>query len=148
MYTYWKRSAPLPSMLIFDVPTREMCSVERPRTNTPLQALVTLNDPQFVEAARAFAQRLIKEGGATVESRIDLAFRLATARHPNPREIEILKIMVARQAEIFEADAEKAKSFLKVGESKRDESIDPIEHATWAVIAQMILNLDESVTRG
>ncbi|MFT4550927.1 MAG: hypothetical protein ACI8XO_003394 [Verrucomicrobiales bacterium] len=147
MYTYWKRSAPLPSMLIFDVPTREMCAVQRPRTNTPLQALVTLNDPQFVEAARALAQRLIKEA-ATTEARIDLAFRLATARHPNAREIEILKNTLATQTEIFKSDQTKAEEFLKVGESKRDESIDKTEHAAWSVISQMILNLDETVTRG
>ena len=148
MYTYWKRSAPMPSMLIFDVPTREMCSVQRPRTNTPLQALVTLNDPQFVEAARALAERLLKEGGETPESRIELAFRLSTSRHPNARELDILKSALARQAEFFKSDPQRATDFLKVGESKRDESIDPIEHATWSVIAQMILNLDETVTRG
>ena len=148
MYTYWKRSAPLPSMLIFDVPTREMCAVQRPRTNTPLQALVTLNDPQFVEAARNLAQRLIKEGGATADSRIDLAFRLATARTPNAREIDILKGTLAKQSAVFKADPNKAAEFLKVGDSKRDESIDPVEHAAWSVIAQMILNLDETVTRG
>jgi len=148
MYTYWKRSAPLPSMLIFDVPTREMCSVQRPRTNTPLQALVTLNDPQFVEAARALAQRLIKEGGDTAESRIALAFKLSTSRQPTQDEIDILKTTLTKQNAIFAADAKKAEEYLKVGESKRDESIPAIEHASWTVIAQMILNLDETVTRG
>ena len=148
MYTYWKRSAPMPSMLIFDVPSREMCSVQRPRTNTPLQALVTLNDPQFVEAARALAERLIKEGGDSPESRIDFGFRLTISRHPNPREVEILGQALASQREFFNSDPKRAAEFLKVGESERDESIDPIEHATWAVIAQMILNLDETVTRG
>ena len=135
-------------MLIFDVPTRESCAVERPRTNTPLQALVTLNDPQFVEAARALAQRLIKEGGSTAESRIDLAFRLTTARQPNGRELDVLKRTLATQTERFKADQKKAEEFLKVGESKRDDSIDLVEHAAWTVIAQMILNLDETVTRG
>ncbi|MGI9241361.1 MAG: DUF1553 domain-containing protein, partial [Verrucomicrobiales bacterium] len=148
MYTYWKRSAPMPSMLIFDVPTREMCSVQRPRTNTPLQALVTLNDPQFVEAARALAQRLIKEGGDTPASRIDLAFRLVTSRHPSQREIEILTGALAEQQEKFSSAPAEAEKFLQVGESARDESIELIEHASWTVLAQMILNLDESLTRG
>ena len=147
MYTYWKRSAPLPSMLIFDVPTREMCAVERPRTNTPLQALVTLNDPQFVEAARAMAQRLIREA-ETTDARIERAFALSTARKPNPREFEILKKTLESQLQRFKSDPAKADQFLKIGESKRDGSIDKTEHAAWTVISQMILNLDETLTRG
>ena len=77
-----------------------------------------------------------------------LAFRLTTARKPNPREIEILNDTLAKQSAIFKADPKKAEEFLKVGESKRDESIDPVEHATWSIISQMVLNLDETVTRG
>lgn len=148
MYTYWKRSAPMPNMLIFDVPTREKCVVKRPRTNTPLQALVTLNDPQFVEAARAMAERLIKEGGDSVEQKIGLAYRLTTARQPNSREIAIMNDALEEQLNVFKDDPESAKKFLEVGESKRDESIDLTEHAAWTVISQLILNLDEALTRG
>ena len=147
LYTYWKRSAPLPSMLILDAPTREICAVGRPRTNTPLQALVTLNDPQFVEAARAMAQRLILESKET-DTRIAQAFRLATAREPNTSEIEILKTALDEQLQNFKADPTKATQFLGIGESKRDESLDPVEHAAWTIISQMILNLDETLTRG
>ena len=148
MYTYWKRSAPMPNMLIFDVPTREKCVVKRPRTNTPLQALVTLNDPQFVEAARKLAERLIKEGGDSMEKRIQLAYRLTTARQPNSRELAIMVDTVQEQMDVFKADQERAKEFLSVGESPRDESIDLTEHAAWTIVSQLILNLDEALTRG
>lgn len=148
MYTYWKRSAPMPNMLIFDVPTREKCVVKRPRTNTPLQALVTLNDPQFVEAARALAERLIKEGGDSVEQKISLAYRLTTSRTPNSREVAIMNDALEEQLDVFKNDPEGAKKFLEVGESKRDESIELTEHAAWTVVSQLILNLDEALTRG
>jgi hypothetical protein len=147
MYTYWKRSAPMPNMLIFDAPTREKCVIKRARTNTPLQALVTLNDPQFVEAARGFAQRLIRSD-ATVRGRIDLAYQLATSRPATEREQTILRRVLRGQRERFEANPENAQQFLGVGERPRDASIDLVEHAAWTVIAQMILNLDETLTRG
>ncbi len=146
MYTYWKRSAPMPNMLIFDVPTREKCVVQRPRTNTPLQALVTLNDPQFVEASRHLAERLIK--AETDEAkRIDLAYQLCTSRTANDAEKGIISGLLAEQRDRFAKDTAAAAEFLKVGESPRDESIDQTEHASWTVIAQMILNLDETLTR-
>lgn len=148
MYTYWKRSSPMPNMLIFDAPSREKCVIQRARTNTPLQALVMLNDPQFVEAGRALAERLIKEGGADPASRIDLAYRLATARPATEREQTVVQQLLEDQRKRFTANPEGAKEYLAVGESPRDESIDPIEHAAWMVIAQTILNLDESLTRG
>jgi hypothetical protein len=148
MYTYWKRSAPMPNMLIFDAPSREKCVMRRPRTNTPLQALVTLNDPQFVEAGRAFAERLIREGGPADGERIGLAFRLATAREATENEIGILKGILEEQRYRFQQAPEKAAEFLKVGESVAAETIDPAELAAWSVVAQMLLNLDETLTRG
>lgn len=146
MYSYWRRSSPLPNMLIFDVPSREKCTVKRPRTNTPLQALVTLNDPQFVEAARVLAARLINERKDT-ESRIRHAYKLVTSREANSREIAILTDTLEEQIQEF-TDPEKANEYLSVGEHKRDEKIDPTEHAAWSVISQLILNLDEALTRG
>ena len=137
----------MPNMLIFDAPTREKCVVKRARTNTPLQALVTLNDPQFVEAARALAQRLIKEA-TDPRQRIELAYQLATSRGASQRETEILLNILQRQRKRFEANTDDAKQFLSVGEWKRDESIDMSEHAAWTVVAQMVLNLDEVLTRG
>ena len=147
MYTYWKRSAPMPNMMIFDAPSREKCVVKRARTNTPLQALVTLNDPQFVEAARSLAQRLIHSESSD-PARIELAYRLSTARPANPRETSILLDILDAQRERFDKDREKALQFLSVGELERDETIDVAEHAAWTVVAQMILNLDETLTRG
>ncbi|MFT7173985.1 MAG: hypothetical protein ACI9NQ_002215 [Paracoccaceae bacterium] len=147
MYTYWKRSSPMPNMLIFDSPSREKCVIQRQRTNTPLQALVTLNDPQFLEAGRALAQRLIKSGDSEAAKRIDLGYRLATSRPATAREIEILSKLFETNLKRFREDPAAAKDFLAVGESPRDESIDAIEHAAWMVIAQTILNLDESLTR-
>lgn len=86
LYTYWKRSVPNPAMLLFDAPFRETCTLRRPRTNTPLQALNLLNDPTYVEAARLLAQRMIREGGASIESRLTHGFRLVTARLPAVRK--------------------------------------------------------------
>jgi hypothetical protein len=147
MYTYWKRSSPMPNMLIFDSPSREKCVIQRQRTNTPLQALVTLNDPQFLEAARAFAERLLKSGKSDPAARIDLAYRYATARLATGREVEILTQLYQKNLARFQSAPETAKEFLKVGESPRDESLDSSEHAAWMVVAQTIMNLDESLTR-
>lgn len=148
MYTYWKRSAPMPNMIIFDAPSREICIVQRPRTNTPLQALVTLNDPQFVEAARIFAERILRDGGDSDEKRINHAFRLATGRHATPKEIQILTNTLSLKKAAFTTEQEAAKNYLQVGEHPRDESIPLPDHAAWTIIAQMILNLDETLTRG
>ena len=126
IYTYWKRSAPMPNMLIFDAPIREKCVVKRERTNTLLQALVTLNDPQFVEAARALAQWLISEGGEKTADRINLAYRLTT-RAANSRNLHPDR-NAGRTDRDLQDKPEQAKQFLEVGESK-DESIDAAEHA-------------------
>ncbi|MFT5122500.1 MAG: dsDNA-binding SOS-regulon protein [Kiritimatiellia bacterium] len=148
MYTYWKRSAPPPSMTIFDAPSREKCVVQRARTITPLQALVTLNDEQFVEASRHLAQRMVKEGGASFEERIHFAFRLNVSRKATPQEIAVCREVYEAQLASFQADVASAKKYLTVGESVRDEGIEVSEHAAWTVIANMILNLDEVLTRG
>ena len=147
MYTYWKRSAPMPNMLIFDVPSREKCVIQRQRTNTPLQALVTLNDPQFVEAARVFAQRLLQTGKTNPAELIDHGYRLATARPASQREVQILTNLLNKNRDRFKKDPEATKKFLAAGESPRDEKLDPAEHAAWMVVAQTILNLDETLTR-
>ncbi|MEE2825199.1 MAG: DUF1553 domain-containing protein, partial [Planctomycetota bacterium] len=147
MYTYWKRSAPMPNMIIFDAPSREKCVVQRARTNTPLQALVTLNDPQFVEAARVMAERLLtseKDNG----QRLDLAYRLCVSRPASPDERRVVLELLADQKSRFKASPETAKQLLAVGESSRDESLDMQEHAAWTIICQMFLNLDETLTRG
>ena len=148
MYTYWKRSSPAPSLTIFDTPTREKCVVRRSRTNTPLQALVTLNDPQYLEAARALAARAIHEGGATIESRITFAHRLSTGVRPREATLAVLKQAYEEELAVFAADSERANKLLAIGESPRDASIDPAEHAALMIVMSIILNLDETITRG
>ncbi len=148
IYTYWKRSAPHPPMQIFDAPTREKCTIRRPRTNTPLQALVTLNDVQFVEAARNFAQRIMLEGGESAEERLAFAYIQAIAREPTESERSALLSVFAAATDHYSANAEATKQLLEFGESKHDESLDATELAAWTIIASSILNLDETLTRG
>ncbi|MDB6032028.1 MAG: Planctomycete cytochrome domain secreted protein, partial [Verrucomicrobiales bacterium] len=148
LYTYWKRQSPPPNMMIFDAPTREYCVVRRPRTNTPLQALVLLNDPQFVEASRAYGQRLMLEGGKTIESRIAYGFRLATARKPEADEIKVLAEVYKQQFAAFQKDPAAAENLLKIGIFQTDPKLDKSEVAAWSTIASMLLNLDETLTKG
>ena len=146
MYTYWKRSAPMPNMMAFDAPTREKCVIQRQVTNTPLQALVTMNDEQFVEAARLFAERVMTEGGDTFESRLNFAFQLATARPADTLRIEVLKTFYNRQWNIYRDQTERAKDLLKIGDFPYDEKLDAAELAAWTMTASAILNLDETLT--
>jgi len=147
MYIYWKRSAPPPSMILFDAPSREKCSLRRGRTNTPLQALVAMNDPQFVEAARVLARRAIREGGAAPAERIIYAFRLAAGVRPRSATLAILTRAFAEELAVFKQQPERAAKLLSVGEADREQSIDPAEHAAMTIVMSMILNLDETLTR-
>ena len=147
LYTHWKRQSPPPNMLLFDAPTREYCVVRRPRTNTPLQALALLNDPQFVEASRAFADRVLREGGATDSDRLTYAFRLATARQPRADELSVLLQVLGEQRTQYRQDAESAQKLLGVGEYHPKSNASPADLAAWATVASMILNLDETVTK-
>ena len=147
MYTFWKRTSPPPMMQTFDAPDRETCTVRRSRTNTPLQALVLMNDPTFVEASRKFAERLMTEA-KTTDERIVLAFRLTTSRTPGDREIGVVRKMYEQQIAVYRKDSAAALKLLSVGESKRDEKLDAAEVAAWAMVANVVLNLDETLTRG
>lgn len=147
LYTHWKRQSPPPNMLIFDAPTREYCVVRRPRTNTPLQALALLNDPQFVEAARAFADRVLREGGKSTESRLNYAFRLATARKPKADELKVLQKVLEAQLKTYAQSPEAAQKLLSVGSYRAKGSCTPEQLAAWSTVASMILNLDETVTK-
>ncbi len=147
MYTYWKRSSPHPSMTTFDATTREKCTGRRSRTNTPLQALVTLNDPQFVEAGRAFAQRVLIEGGTTAGERISFAIRSALGREPRAAEQQLLTGLLERERARFQQQPERAKQLLAIGESPRNAALAADEHAAWTVVANTILNLDEFLTK-
>ena len=148
LYTFWKRTAPPPQMNILDAPSREACTIRRERTNTPMQALMLMNDPQFFEAARAFAERTVKEGGETTEERIAYLFETATARLPKPKEAALLSETFQSHYEELKADPEAAKALIAVGESKPDETLDAVEVAAWTMIANLILNLDEVLNKG
>ena len=147
LYTIWKRTAAPPSMLIFDSATREICTVKRSRTNTPLQALSLLNEITYVEAARKLAERMLAEGGATAEERIAWGFRRATSRRPDPTELKVLTSGVEQRLVQFRQNTESAKQLLAFGESKPLATLDPAELAAYSVAANVILNLDEVITR-
>jgi hypothetical protein len=147
MYTFWKRTAPPPSLATFDAPDREKCVARRARTNTPLQALVLLNDPTYVEAARALAARLIREGGRDAGRRIDLAFRLALAHPASPKQRQILRQLAGKELATYRGDPGAAAKLLRVGESECDKGLDAAELAAWTSVASVILNLDETITK-
>jgi len=147
MYTFWKRTAPPPALATFDAPDREKCTARRPVTNTPLQALVLMNDATYLEAARALAQRVIKDAGPDVASRIGLAFRLATGRRPEACEAQVLSHLANTKLARFRADKDAAVKLLRVGESAFDPKLDEAELAAWTMVASVILNLDETITK-
>jgi len=147
MYTYWKRAVPPPNLAALDAPNRETCTVRRQRTNTPLMALVLLNDPTFVEASRALAERVMVEGASTREDRLARIFELLLSRPPNSAETKVLTGLYDRQLAVYSADAEAAAALLAVGESPRNESLDLAEHAAWTCVASMVLNLDEAMSK-
>ncbi len=146
LYTYWKRTAAPPNMMAFDAPNREVCTISRGNTTTPLQALVTLNDPQFVEAARAFAERIQHQVGDEA-AKLRWAFLESTSREPKPAELKVLQSTLTRERTRYTAHANAANETLSVGESPRDQKLPPAEHAAWMQVATLILNLSESVTR-
>jgi len=146
LYTVWKRTVPPPSLTIFDAPDREKCTARRGVTNTPLQALTLLNDPTYVEAARALAQRVLRTGGRSDRERIDFAFKLATARTPDPQERGVLLGSLSEFRSTYRQDQTQLTKLLSVGESKPDSTLDPREVAAWTTLASMILNLDETIT--
>ncbi len=147
MYTFWKRTVPPPSMTTFDAPGREICAVFRSRTSTPLQALALMNDVTYVEAARALAQRMLTEGGSTTEQRIVYAFRRATARPPQPGELKIMVNAYQTRLAEFQKDKTAAQKLVEVGKSKRNEKLDLSELAAGTAVCNLILNLDEIVTK-
>ncbi len=148
LYTFLKRTAPPPQMTTFDAPSREACAVRRERTNTPMQALLTMNDPQYVESARTFAQRAMREAGPSVQDRIGFLFESATAREPSAAECDVIEAAYRDHLAVFKADAESAKRLIQIGEIKPDEKLDPADLAAWTLISNLILNLDEVLTKG
>jgi len=147
LYTFWKRSAPPASMDIFNAPSRETCTVRRERTDTPLQALVTLNDPQFVEAARYLAQRALKERADKPESRIDFLARQLLARPFSAEETRVVSKTLDDLLVYYRSRLEDAKKLLSVGESKADPTLDPALLAGWTMLTNQLMNLDEVLNK-
>ena len=147
LYTYWCRTFLHPSLLAFDAPTREECTVKRNRSNTPVQALVLLNDPIYVEAARALAERALREAGKDNGERIDWVYRTVLARSPRPAERDVLIPLYEKHKAEYQADHNAAAALLQTGEKPVANDIDTVELAAWTSIARVILNLHETITR-
>ncbi len=147
LYTLWKRSAPPASLDIFNAPSREVCTVRRERTNTPLQALVTLNDPQFVEAARSLAQAALAHGGETAEHKIDYVALRLLARSFRPEELAVVQASLAKLSAYYQSNPDEASRLLSVGESKADAALAPGTLAAWTMLANELMNLDEFLNK-
>ncbi len=148
LYTFWKRTAAPPQMTTFDAPSRESCQVRRERTNTPLQALLLLNEPQFVEAARALAERTLRQGGSTTEDRLTTMFRLVASRRPDAKDVAELSSSLKELTAHYASHIEAAKQLIATGETKPDPRFNPSELAAWTLIGNILLNLDEAITKG
>jgi hypothetical protein len=146
LYTWWQRTFLQPSLLAFDASTREECTVERPRSNTPQQALVLLNDPTYVEASRIFAEKIIASSGKTPD-RIQTAFRLALQRPASNAEIDVLTKLYEKHRTHYEANPKDAQAILGVGYAPASKNINAADLAAWTSVGRAILNLHETITR-
>ena len=147
LYTFWKRTAPPPMMTTFDASERNTCMVRRQPTSTPLQALVLLNDPQMLEAARRIGERALKENAASIADQITLTFRLLTGRQPTTRELRVLEKLRTEQLALFRANHADAEAMLKIGESASDPKLDRAELAAAAAVASAVMNFDEAILK-
>jgi hypothetical protein len=147
VYTFWRRTAPYAAFMAFDAPSREVCAERRPRTNTPLQALATLNDHFFVESSAALARRIVAEGGGEVAERVSYGFRLSVARAPLEREKELLVRLYNENLARYRKDASAARAMAAHG-GALPAGVDAAELAAWTVVANVLLNLDEVITKG
>jgi hypothetical protein len=147
MYWFWKRMAPPASLETFNAPNRETCTVRRERTNTPLQALVTLNDVQFFEAARNLAEAALKRPVATQDSNLDFIAMRALSRPFRPEERKVMAGALASHLSHYQTAMDDAKKVISVGESKADDTLPPPVLAAWTLTASQVLNLDEFVTK-
>jgi hypothetical protein len=147
LYIWWQRSYLHPSLLAFDAPTREECAAERNRSNIPQQALVLLNDPTYVEASRALAARILKEGGEDAESRLNWAWRQVLSRAPRPDEVKAILPLLDKQLTEYRCNLSEAQALLKIGQSPLPPEADPAELAAWTSVARVLLNLHETITR-
>lgn len=147
LYTQWQRTFLHPSLLAFDASTREEASCTRAISNTPMQALVLLNDPTYVEAARVFAARIVQEGGSSFEQRLGYAYQIALSRAPQAREVDILRTLYQKQRTRYAADQAAAEALIQTGDAPAARGIAPAELAAWTEVARALLNLHETITR-
>ena len=147
VYVHWQRQFLHPMLKAFDAPTREECTAQRPRSNTPVAALVLLNDPTFVEAARVFAERILAEGGDAFDRQVDFAFRQALSRPPDKAETSLLADLLSDSRNRFSDDAEAAEQLIGVGQKEAPGDVDTVELAAWTCVARAIFNLSETITR-
>jgi len=147
MYTFWKRTVPPAQLSTFDAPDREKCVARRARTNTPLQALVLMNDPTYIESARTLAQKVLHEAPRNPNARIKLAYQIAAARTPSSQELKLLAELASKQVAVYKRDPETAKKLVGIGESKASAGVDVAELAAWTTVTSAILNLDEVITK-
>ncbi|MGE3819882.1 MAG: DUF1553 domain-containing protein, partial [Isosphaeraceae bacterium] len=147
LYTYWCRTFLHPSLLAFDAPTREECTVRRPRSNTPLQALVLLNDPTYVEAARALAERALREAGPDDKDRVGWLYRVVLSRAPRGSESDVLQALLDKHRERYRSDRASAVALNDTGQKPAPADLDPVELAAWSSVSRTLLNLHETITR-
>ena len=147
MYWFWKRTAPPTSLSTFDAPDREKCVARRSVTNTPLQALVLLNDPAYVEAARVLAQNILNEAGSDTAKRLTLGFRKVTGRVPEARELKVLTDLAGKQMARYARDTKGASALVAIGASPVDKKLPVTELAAWTNVATVLLNMDEAITK-
>ncbi len=145
VYTHWQRQFIHPMLKAFDAPSREECTAQRPRSNTPLAALVLLNDPTFIEAARVFAGRVMAKGDDT--ARIGYAFRQATSRLPDDTEAGVLRKLLEAERARYKADPTAAAELVKTGQAPAPKEVDAAELAAWTSVCRAVLNLNETITR-
>jgi hypothetical protein len=148
LYTFWRRTVPHPSMTTFDAPSREVCSIRRIGSNTPLQAYVTLNDPVFVEAAQSLGRRIIREGGVSLEERLKYGYKLATSREIEPARLVVLKQLYEAELKRYESDAQAAKMMAESQLGALPANVKPADAAAMTVIGNVLLNLDSVLTKG
>jgi hypothetical protein len=147
VYVHWQRQYLHPMLKAFDASTREECAAQRARSNTPLAALVLLNDPTFVESARVLAHRTLADGGQTDRDRIAFAFRQVTSRRPDENELKALSTLLEKNRAIYKADPKAAAELVKIGLAPLPKAADTTELAVWTSVCRALLNLAETITR-
>lgn len=147
VYTFWKRAAPPASMDVMNAPSREVCTMKRERTNTPLQALTTLNDVQFVEAARRLAERALREGGSNRKQRFDFIARQILARPLRAEEVRVVESVYADVFEHYKKTPADAEALVDVGDSEADAKLPRPELAAYTMVVNQLMNLDEVLNK-